>query len=201
MKQVNLKVEKREGTGRGACRRLRAVGQIPAVVYGKSGVRNLAVSESNLRSLMRDIHGTAALITLEDGEQKTSSVLQDLHRDPLTDTFLHVDLHEVAMDEEMSISLPVHIIGESIGVKNENGTIELHLHEVDVRCLPTKMPSYIEVDVSELHAGDSIHLSHLKPLEGVTYTGDPENVVVACTAPDAAPEDASEEASAEPASA
>lgn len=191
MKQSKINVQTRTETGSGACGRLRKAGMIPAVLYGDSGVRNLSIVESDLRKLMRSMHGGSVLIELTDETgNKALSVLKQLSRHSVTDLFLHVDFQEVSMDKEMSMSIHVHITGESVGVKNENGVIEMQLHEVNLRCLPKDLPEFIEVDVTELHAGEAVHIRDLKPIPGVTFTDDEDVVIVACTVPAAEEEEA-----------
>lgn len=197
MKQLSLKVESRNETGSAASGRLRKAGKIPAIIYGDEGTRNISIEEFKLRQLMRSLHGTTALIELEDEKgQKTLSVLKDLSRHSVTDLFLHVDFNQISINKEMNVELNVHVTGESIGVKNENGVLEVHAHSVSVRCLPKDLPEIIDVDVTALHAGDAIHIKDLKPIDGVTFTGDPEIVVVTCTGEAAPAEEPAEAATA-----
>lgn len=180
MKQETLTVTKREGKGRGVARRLRAQGKIPAVIYGKSGVRSLTVDERAFLMLMRKMGGTASLVTLQDEQgESVLSIIQDTQRNPRTDRFEHIDFHEVVRGERITTHIPVHTKGEAYGVKNEGGVLEIVLHEVEVSCLPKHLPEHIELDVAELHAGQAIHISDLPKLEGVTIHGDPQTVVVA----------------------
>ncbi len=187
MKQTKLNVQTRGETGGGPCGRLRKAGLIPAVIYGDSGARNLSVVEPELRKLMRSMHGAATLIELTDDKgHQTLSILKQLSRNSVTDLFVHVDFQEIALNKEMTMSLQVHVVGESFGVRNESGTLELHAHHVNLRCLPKNLPEYIEVDVTELRAGHSIHIRDLKPIDGVTFTDDADVVVAACVGPIAA---------------
>jgi large subunit ribosomal protein L25 len=94
-----------------------------------------------------------------------------------------VDLHEVSADQEMETEVTVHVVGDCIGVRVEFGILETVSHEVGVRCLPKDLPSFIEVDVSDLHVGGSIHVRELPQLPGVKFTDDPDRPVVACVEP------------------
>jgi large subunit ribosomal protein L25 len=184
MKLLKLPVHPRAKTGRGPARRLRAASEIPAVIYGKSGVRHLTVKEPEFRLLMRAVAGTAALVEISDQTgTATLSLLQEVQRDARTDHFVHIDLREVFANEPMRAGVPVRVFGESIGVKLESGIIEVSRHELFVRCLPKDLPDIISVDVSELHAGHSIHVSDLKPISGVTFADRADEVVVACVVP------------------
>jgi large subunit ribosomal protein L25 len=106
-----------------------------------------------------------------------------VQRDPMTDRFLHVDLHEVKADEKMEINIPVHMSGESTGVKNEAGVLEVASHTLRIRCLPKDLPAFIDVDVTELHVGQTIHISELKLVAGVAFLGDKNQPVVSCVQP------------------
>jgi large subunit ribosomal protein L25 len=184
MKLLKLPVHARDKSGRGPSRRLRSSGQIPAVIYGKSGVRHLTVKEPEFRLLMRAVAGTTALVEISDQSgTATLSLLQDIQRDARTDHFIHIDLREVSANEPMRVGVPVRVTGESVGVKLESGIIEISRHELFVKCLPKDLPDIILVDVTELHAGHSIHVSDLKPIPGVTYADHGEEVVVACVVP------------------
>ena len=177
MKQETLTVTKREGKGRGVARRLRAQGKIPAV---KSGASNLTVDEREFLLLMRKISGSASLVNLEvdQGESKLS-IIQDTQRNPRTDRFEHIDFHEVVRGEQITAHIPVHTKGEAYGVKNESGVLEIMLHEVEIACLPKHLPEYVELNITDLHAGQAIHISDLPEIEGVVYHGNPQTVVVA----------------------
>ena len=183
MSENTLTVENREGKGRGVARRLRKSGRIPAVIYGPSGSRSLSIKESEFRQLMRKLRGSAAIIDIADGKgSKMKSILQEVLRDPVTDEFVHVDLREVSADQAITVSIPLHIIGESTGVKNENGVLDVILHDIEIKCLPKDLPESIELDISALEIGQGIHISDLKQIKGVTFQGDPVTVIVTCSA-------------------
>lgn len=190
MKQLKLSVSHRGVLGSTACKRLRKSGFVPAVIYGKSGSESISIKETELRKLMRAIGGSATLVevTNDKGAAKLS-VIENLHREPTTGAFLHVDFHEVSANEEMHATLPVHTTGESVGVKLENGILEVVLHHIDVKCLPKNLPEYITIDISDLHVGQAIHLKSIPKMEGVTVIGDPEIVVISCSEPRKAEEE------------
>ncbi len=184
MKLLKLPVQTRSKTGRSPARQLRGAGLIPAVIYGKSGVRHLTVKEPDFRLLMRAVAGTAAIVEIADERGAPQlSLLQEIQRDSRTDRFIHIDLKEVSANEQMRASVPVHIVGEAVGVKMEGGIVEVGRHELDIKCLPKDLPDFITVDVSELHAGDSIHVRDLKPIPGVVYDEDADEVIAACVVP------------------
>lgn len=179
MKQTTLTVKSREGKGRGPARRLRAQGCIPAVIYGKSGAKSLAVEERDFRMLMRGIGGSAALIELkQEGAEDILSVIQATQRNPVTDKFEHIDFQEVVRGEAMTARIPIHTTGTSDGVKNFDGVLDIQMHDIEVSCRPRHLPEEIVVDVTELKVGDAIHIGQLPELEGVTYKGDSQTVVI-----------------------
>lgn len=177
MSEHLLSVQKREGIGRGFSRRLRAQGMIPAVIYGKSGNRSLAVSERNFLMLMREVAGTTSVITLEDdSKQRTEALIHEYQRDPLTDRFRHIDFLEVVAGEMIHAHIPVHAKGDPIGEKS-GGIFEQPVHELEIHCLPRNLPENIEIDVSNMGIGDAIHLEDLPAIEGVTFDGEPDMVI------------------------
>ncbi|MDD3181135.1 MAG: 50S ribosomal protein L25 [Opitutaceae bacterium] len=185
MKNYQLNVMARQGTGRSASRRLRNAGKIPAVLYGKhTKPESLAVGTVEFIQLLKDIAGKASLVELKrDSAAPSLSILQEIQRDPITDRFLHIDLQEVKENEKMVINVTVHLTGESTGVKNENGVLEIGSHQVRIRCLPKDLPPFIEVDVTELSVGKTIHLGDLKPITGVEFLGSKDQPVVSCVEP------------------
>jgi large subunit ribosomal protein L25 len=187
MKKYQLTVTPREGTGRSASRRLRKAEKIPAILYGKhTKPETVAVHAPEFIKLLKEISGRAALIELKrDAGATALSFLQEIQRDPITDRYLHLDLQEVKEDEKMVINVSVHIIGEAEGVKTEGGILETASHRLRIRCLPKDLPDFIEVNVSALKVGETIHVSELKPIAGVEYLDDKHQAVVICVEPPA----------------
>jgi large subunit ribosomal protein L25 len=187
MKKYHLSVTTREGTGRSASRRLRKAQKIPAILYGKhTKPETLAVNAPEFTKLLKEVAGRAALIELKrDAGAHALSILQEIQRDPITDRYLHVDLQEVKENEKMVIHVTVHTTGESTGVKNEGGILEVASHRLRIRCLPKDLPAFIEVDVTELKVGESIHIGELKALAGVEFLDDKNQAVVLCVEPPA----------------
>lgn len=183
MKQIKLTVQDREAQGRSANHRLRKAGQIPAIVYGPSGNRQLTINEHAFQGIWKQIAGRNALVELffgkEDSEDSLFSIIQDVHRDTMTDRFLHIDFKEIVRGQDMEADVYIYAKGEANGVKNQGGVLEQQLKEVGVRCRPRALPEYIEVDVSALNIADSIHVRDLPEIEGVTFTSDPDLVVFA----------------------
>jgi large subunit ribosomal protein L25 len=187
MKKFQLTVTSREGTGRSASRRLRKAEKIPAILYGKhTKPENLAVQAPEFVKLLKEIAGRAALIELKrDAGATALSFLQEIQRDPITDRYLHVDLQEVKENEKMVINVAILVSGEAYGVKTEGGILETAAHRLRIRCLPNDLPDYIEVDITNLKVGETIHVSELKAIKGVEFLDDKNQAVVLCVEPPA----------------
>ena len=184
MKQFSLKVSSRGGVGRGASRRVRQSGGIPAILYGTNAPQTLALDAPEFSRLLKGIAGSAAVIEIKESDaDKRLSIIKEIQRDAMTDRILHVDLQEVSANEEMELNVSVHAVGDCYGVRVENGILEVVSHEVRIRCLPKDLPAFIEVDVSELKVNSSIHVAELPKLAGVKYLGDQNRPVIACVQP------------------
>ncbi len=181
MKQVKLTVEDRNTQGRSANLRLRKAGDIPAIVYGPSGNRQISINDHQFQGIWKQIAGRNALIEIyfggEDSKDSMFSIIQDVQRDTMTDKFLHIDFKEIVRGQDMEVDVYIYSKGEPNGVKNQGGVLEQQLKEVGIRCRPRNLPEYIEVDVSALNIAESVHVSDLPQFEGVTYTSDPDLVV------------------------
>jgi len=184
--QLTLTIALRSQTGRSASRRLRKVNRIPAILYGKhSQPEKFSIEVPEFVRLIKSVAGRAVLIELQrsDKPEKTLTFLQEIQRDPITDRYLHVDLHEVKADEKFEIRVQLSIVGESFGVKNQSGVLETPTQQVRVRCLPKDLPPKIEVDVTELKVGDTIHIGELKAIPGVEFLDNKNQPVVSCVEP------------------
>ena len=174
MKQINLKTTSRTQVGGNSAKRYRKSGQVPAVIYGESGEKHLLINNKDLSAALKSVAGKAVLIemTFDDGTESRYAMLKDVERHPISEAPLHVDFVEVV--------LPLHFTGEAYGVKNENGVIEIHEHEVRVKCRPRDLPEMIVIDISNLKVGEGIHLKDVKAPEGVEFTSDLEDLLVTC---------------------
>jgi large subunit ribosomal protein L25 len=166
-----LNAEPRNDTGKGASRRLRRDGKVPAILYG--GSQEPQALSLNHNQVLRNLEHEAFyshILTVNIGGTDTRAVLRDLQRHPSKPTILHVDLLRVSATETLRMHVPLHFLGEDVapGVKLGGGMVMHELIEVEVECLPQNLPEYIEVDVSGLHLGESLHLSDLKVPQGVT---------------------------------
>jgi large subunit ribosomal protein L25 len=174
MAQTELNVTLREGIGKGSARSLRRQGLIPAVVYGK-GMDScaLSVSPKDLEAAIGTEAGWNALITLK-GEGAFNGqvvILKDLQVDPVRGDVLHADFQAIELGKKVHVMVPVHPQGKSEGEK-QGGNLELIRHELEVVCLPSAIPSAIDIDVSALKIGDVVHVDELVLPEGVEVPHD-----------------------------
>jgi large subunit ribosomal protein L25 len=184
--QHTLNITLRAQTGRSASRRLRKVNRIPAILYGKhTSPEKFSIEVPEFVRLIKSVAGRAVLIELnrDDKPEKALTFLQEVQRDPITDRYLHVDLHEVKADEKFEIRVQLSIVGESFGVKNQSGVLETPTQQVRIRCLPKDLPPKIEIDVTELKVGDTLHIGDLKPIAGVEFLDNKNQPVVSCVEP------------------
>lgn len=180
MQQTQMKVEIRTSTGKGISRRLRVAGHIPGVVYGR-GMEPIPVviEPKALAAAIAGEGGINNLITLQcNGDLNQAVVIvADMQRDPLKGTAEHVDLHRVNMSEKVRVNVPILLKGTAAGVK-EGGLLDVDAHTVHVECLPGQIPEHIEVDVTSLKIGQTLHLQDLVLPAGVKYLGNASNPVV-----------------------
>jgi large subunit ribosomal protein L25 len=184
--QFKLKVAERAQTGRSASRRLRKVNRVPAILYGKhTSPQSLSVDGPEFVRLVKGVGGRSVLIQLEGaaGAASALSFLQEVQRDPITDKYVHIDLREVKSDETFEIKVPVRVVGESFGVKNQSGVLEMASQSLRVRVLPKDLPEAIEVDVTELKVGETFKVGSLKALPGVEFLDPKGQPVVSCVEP------------------
>lgn len=184
--QFTLNVAERSQTGRSASRRLRKANRVPAILYGKhTKPESLSIEGPEFVRLIKTVGDRAVLIQLQRSgkSDKALSFLQEVQRDPMTDKYLHVDLQEVKADEKFEIRVPVHVAGESFGVKNQSGVLEMVSHLLRIRVLPKDLPEAITVDVTELKVGETIKVADLKPIAGVEFLDAKGQPVVSCVEP------------------
>lgn len=180
MQQTQMKIEARTSTGKGISRKLRAAGRIPGVVYGR-GMEPVPVSvePKALAAAIAGEGGMNNLITLQGGGSldQTVVIVADMQIDPLKGNPEHVDLHRVNMNEKVRVNVPVALKGTAAGVK-EGGLLDFAHHTLHVECLPGSIPEHIEIDISAVKIGHSIHVSELCLPAGVKCLDNPKTSVV-----------------------
>jgi large subunit ribosomal protein L25 len=182
-----LEVRDRERVGSSESRRLRKQGLVPGVLYGKSSARAIAIGERELRAALTGPSGLHAVldVVLEGQTSTHPSILKEYQRDPVRGYVRHVDLQEVRLDQPITASVQLHLVGaeEAPGVK-EGGVLSAPATALNVEALPLEVPESIDADVSRMEMGDTLRLADLPTIEGVTFLDDPhETVIATVTAP------------------
>jgi large subunit ribosomal protein L25 len=185
-----LEVKKRDGHGKNEARRLRAAGHIPAVVYGsrKGKAREAVAVAVDPKEVMRILHsesGANTLITLKLEGTESRVMVKEYQLDPVTHKLLHADFFELAMDRAITVPVPIAVRGEAAGVKQQGGLLDFVTREIQVQCLPTDIPSQIDVDVSELMLHQAIRLRDLPQSPKWKPLNDPDTMIVHVVVPKA----------------
>jgi large subunit ribosomal protein L25 len=183
--RVKLQVKSRESRGSAEARRLRAQGLIPGVLYGNGDKAHaFCIEERELRRVLTGDHGLHAILDVVlEGQQKAHhAVVKDYQLDPIRARLLHIDLHEVRLDQAIQTNVVVELTGEAAGQK-EGGVLSQINREVRVEALPMEVPDHLELDVSAMVIGDSLRLSDLRVPEGVKLLDDPETVLATVSPP------------------
>jgi large subunit ribosomal protein L25 len=183
---VSLKSERREGVGKGVARKLRAAGSIPGVYYGR-GEAPIALA-MNAKEIEGMLHGAAAANVIVDlqvagaAAADRKALIREIQRDPVGGHILHIDLQHISLTERIVVEVPVELVGTPTGVKDGGGILEHLLREVEVECLPTDIPNRLEVDVSLLNIGDTLHVSDIKA-DRVTIKTEAERAIATVVPP------------------
>jgi large subunit ribosomal protein L25 len=184
--RTKLIVKKREHLGSRETRRLRRQGIIPGVLYGQGDPISIAIEERELRRALTGASGLHSILDVEiDGTGAAhASILKDYQVDKVRGGVTHVDLHEVRLDQPITASVSVHLIGgeNAPGVK-EGGVLSQPLREIQVEALPLEVPEHIDLDVSHMTTGDTLRIGDITFQEGVKLLDDPDTVVATLTAP------------------
>lgn len=199
MNQFEVVAKPRDTVGKGANRRLRRNGKLPAIVYGAGEeVVNIVLDQNDMKHHLEHEAFYSHILTLKIGDKQEKVVLKDLQRHPYKALLLHADLQRISEQENINMRVPLHFLNQDncVGVKIEGGVINHIMTDVEVVCLPKHLPEYIEIDMLELNIGDAITLSQVKLPDGVNLYqlmhGDPKQPVAAVNAPRAVVEEETE---------
>ena len=195
METIELKADIRTTSGKEAAKAMRRGGRIPAVLYGAdTDAVSLSVEVRDLETLFRKSGSGYQLIDLVfgDGKEKKQVMIKELQTDPVTAALLHADFYEVAMDRKIAVAVPVTTVGKCEGVEM-GGVLQIIRRELEVLCFPNKVPENIEVDITDLEIGDSIHIEELDFEEGVEPTAEGKLTVLIISAPQKEEEEEEEE--------
>lgn len=184
MERMTLAVEKRENAGKGVARSLRRGGFVPGVIYKDGNASSLKISTKAMLQFIEATAGEQVVVDLKYPDQSsTVALMKEYQRDPIMSELLHVDFMEVSLTEELIVSVHVIVKGEAIGVKRDKGILQHGRTEIEVSCLPHLIPGHIEIDVTNLAAGQTIHVSDLKLAEGITILTDGMEPLATVTIP------------------
>ncbi|MBI3791639.1 MAG: 50S ribosomal protein L25 [Gemmatimonadetes bacterium] len=197
MATATLSASSRPATGKGPARVLRAAGQVPAVIYGHARQpQGLALNARELGRLLERIAAEATVIELSIDGTMSRTLIREIQRHPFKKQILHVDFQELVAGEKVTVRIPISLVGTSDGVRLSGGIMDQPLRELEIRCDPAIIPSHIDVDITKLNIGNSIHVGELKLAEGIEVLTDADATVCVCAAPKAAAEEVKPEAAA-----
>ena len=184
MNQVSLKARQRTDTGKQVAKSLRLDGALPAVVYGSGESSTpLTLDYREFESLLRKTRGESVVINLEiEGMEDKKALLRDIQRDFLRNQLLHADFQQIRMSDRITTEVSLVMIGEPIGVTRDGGVLDQSLRVVEISCVASEIPEHLEVDISELGMGNTIHISDLS-FENVEIVTDGEVAVVSVLTP------------------
>ena len=184
MERIIIHAEKREETGKGVARSLRRKSMIPAVLYRAGGSLPIKLPKKEITQFINTTAGEQIMVDLQftDGESKLALV-KDYQIDPTRRELLHADFFEVLLTEKVKVNVHIIPTGEPIGVKRDSGILQTPLRDIEIECLPDKIPGHIRIDISGLEIGQSFHVRDLQIEEGIKVLTDPGEVIVNIIAP------------------
>ena len=181
---VSFSATPRDATGKGAARQLRGRGQVPAVIYGHDiKPQALSLNARDLDKLLSHIQAESTVIEVTVDGHTSKTLIREIQRHPIKRQILHVDFQALVAGEKVVVSIPIVLIGTAEGVKLEGGVLEQPLRELEIEVDPSSIPDHVELDVTNMMIGDSLHVSDLKVPEGVEIQDDPETSVAVLAAP------------------
>jgi large subunit ribosomal protein L25 len=180
---IEAKLREDAQRGKNEARRLRAQGRIPAVLYGaKKDALAVSLDPKQIGRVLTSETGHNTIFDLQVGQEKTKAMIVDWQYEPIKGWLMHIDLKRIAMDERLRVKVPIMLKGEPAGVKQQGGILEQVLREVELECLPSDIPSHIDVDVSELVFGQVVRVSDLPHGGKVKFLTDENQAVAHITA-------------------
>ena len=178
-KEFRVQAKQREGRGKNDARRTRREGLVPITVYGGGAETVAAVAQlRDLAAILRSESGRNTIFTIDvEGVGSSEVMFHDRQIDPIRGRLIHADLARLVKGQKIEVTVPLHLVGEPIGVKESQGVLEQVFREIEIRCEPRSIPDSIDADVSHLDVHDVLHVSDLKVGEGIEILQDPETVV------------------------
>jgi len=178
-KDITVRATKREGRGKNDARRSRQQGQVPVTIYG-GGAETVAalVPLRELAAILRSDTGRNTIFTVDvDGVEATEVMFADRQIDPVRSRLVHADFKRLVKGEKIEATVPLRLVGEPIGVREEAGVLEQIIREIEIRCEPRDIPEHLDVDVSNLGVHDVLHVSDIPTSEGVEILADADTVI------------------------
>ena len=168
--EFNLIAEMRDDRGKGASRRLRRQGKVPAIIYGAGREPRALMFDHN--KVLRELENASfysSILTIKVGDESRAAIVKDIQRHPAKKLILHIDFQRIVEDEKIRMQIPIHFLGEedAIGVKIGGGSVSRLMTELEVSCLPKDLPEFLEVDISELELDQMLHVSNISLPAGV----------------------------------
>jgi large subunit ribosomal protein L25 len=178
-KEFKVQAKPRDGRGKNDARRTRREGLVPITVYGGGAETVAAVAQlSDLAAILRSESGRNTIFTIDvEGVGSSEVMFHDRQIDPIRGRLIHADLTRLVKGQKIEVTVPLHLEGEAIGVKEKQGVLEQIVREIEIRCEPRLIPDSIDADVSHLDVHDMLHVSDLRVGEGIEILEDPEMVV------------------------
>ena len=178
-KEITVRAQKRDGRGKNDTRRARANGLVPLTVYGGEGETISAVAPlRELAAILRSDAGHNAIFTLDvEGVGASEVMFHDRQIDPVRGRLVHADLRRLVSGQKIEVTVPLHLNGEPVGVREEGGILEQVIREIEIRCDPRNIPDAIDIDVSKLGVHDVVHVSDIPVDENIEILSDPEQVI------------------------
>jgi large subunit ribosomal protein L25 len=178
-KEFRIQAKQREGRGKNDARRARREGMVPITVYGGGAETVAAIAPlSELAAILRSDAGRNTIFTIEvDGLGESEVMFHERQIDPVKGRLIHADLTRLVKGQKIEVTVPLHLLGEPVGVREKQGVLEQIIREIDLRCEPRDIPDALEVDVTNLDVHETLHVSDIKVSEGIEILTDAELVI------------------------
>jgi len=178
-KDIVVRAQAREGRGKNDARRARRDGQVPVTIYGGQGEAVAALaSASELAAILRSDTGRNTIFTVDvEGVGASEVMFADRQIDPVRMRLIHADFKRLVKGEKIEATVPLRLVGEPVGVREQAGILEQIIREIDIRCEPREIPEHIDVDVTNLGVHDVLHVSDIPVSEGVEILEEPDTVI------------------------
>ena len=178
-KEITVRATKREGRGKNDARRARREGMVPISVYGGEGGSVAALAPiRELAAILRSESGRNTIFTIDiEGIGASEVMFHERQVDPVRGRLIHADLTRLVKGQKIEVTVPLHLVGEPVGVREEQGVLEQIIREIEIRCEPREIPDVVNVDVSNLGVHDVLHISDIQVAEGIEILNPPETVI------------------------